>query len=83
MTQLGDPISLKAETADSEPTPDDRGARGEARVTETPEEMSEGGSGGAGTGGAKDMDAPPAVDVDEVWSVVEKARGGKGNKAKM
>ena len=27
-TQLGDPVSLKAETADSEPTPDDRGAGG-------------------------------------------------------
>lgn len=27
-SQLGDPISLKAETADSEPTEEDRGARG-------------------------------------------------------
>ena len=27
-SQLGDPVSLKAETADSEPTPDDRGALG-------------------------------------------------------
>jgi hypothetical protein len=27
-SQLGDPVSLKAETADSEPTENDRGARG-------------------------------------------------------
>ena len=27
-SQLGDPVSLKAETADSEPTEQDRGARG-------------------------------------------------------
>jgi len=34
-TQLGDPVSLKAETADSEPTPDDRGAGGSnAKTTE-------------------------------------------------
>jgi hypothetical protein len=29
-SQLGDPVSLKAETADSEPTENDRGARGTA-----------------------------------------------------
>lgn len=27
-TQLGDPVSLKAETSDTEPTEEDRGARG-------------------------------------------------------
>jgi len=27
-TALGDPVSLKAETSDTEPTMDDRGARG-------------------------------------------------------
>lgn len=30
-TQLGDPISLKAETSDSSPTDDDRGAAGDKR----------------------------------------------------
>lgn len=33
-TQLGDPISLKAETADSSPTDDDRGAAGNAKGSE-------------------------------------------------
>jgi hypothetical protein len=28
-TQIGDPVSLKAETADSKPTPDDTGAKGD------------------------------------------------------
>ena len=30
-SQLGDPVSLKAETADSEPTENDRGAKETAR----------------------------------------------------
>lgn len=30
-SQLGDPVSLKAEKADSEPTENDRGAAGKAR----------------------------------------------------
>ncbi|PBP24481.1 hypothetical protein BUE80_DR004581 [Diplocarpon rosae] len=31
-SQLGDPVSLKAETADSQPTDDDRGAGGKSRL---------------------------------------------------
>lgn len=35
-TQLGDPVSLKAETSNTEPTNDDRGARGPTKSSGKP-----------------------------------------------
>jgi len=37
-TMLGDPVSLKAETADSEPTPNDRGAQSSVSAEKAPEQ---------------------------------------------
>jgi len=37
---LGDPVSLKAETSDSEPTPNDRGAKSSTPAEEAPQQKS-------------------------------------------
>ena len=39
-TMLGDPVSLKAETSDTEPTENDRGAASNARPEDAPAEKS-------------------------------------------
>lgn len=53
-SQLGDPISLKAETSDNSPTPDEAGAVADPEAA-GPEDTSTKGSGGSGSAGRKEQ----------------------------
>jgi len=71
-SQLGDPVSLKAETADSHPTEQDRGAKGVVPERKTTAGTKTGN--GSGNGGAIDNDKVKGKSSGNVsWDKIEGA----------
>ncbi|KAK5256532.1 hypothetical protein LTR16_003056 [Cryomyces antarcticus] len=67
-SMLGDPVSLKAEASESEPTDQDRGAKSAPHASAV-----------SGKHGKTEVTGPPRVDAEAVWQIISRVSGRRAD----